>query len=454
MRAWPAYLLLPACLSAQLQLAVLEQGRERPVGDLLDLGALDASDWMDTRFQVRNAGTAPAVLQTVSVAGTGFAILTPPALPATLTAGGTVSFTVRFQPRAPGAFSAILTVNAATVLLRATATPGAVLWLEGGAQRVKLSAGDTVDFGAVQRGVALRRRFILENPYPTAVTIWDLAVSGPAFQGPEGLELPVELGPQRSAAFDVVFAPQSEGDQTGRLRVGGRLFSLTGKGLAPALPKPMILVDPAAPRSGQQVKVTVRLASVAPTGGTGELRLRFEPAVPGAADDPAIQFLSPAGRVVPLSVEPGEEAARIAGRTEIPMQTGTTAGRVILTAQLGPHTEEAVLPLAALPVALDSIRVLRNTGALELNLAAFDNTRSVAQLVFTFYDRQGRPVEPGAIAVDASAEFRRYFESSAAGGLFALRAVFPVSGDLSAISGLEVELKNSAGVARSARVSF
>ncbi len=455
MTARPLLLMLaPVCLAAQFQITILDGRGERPVGEVVNLGTTDASDVLDTRFQLRNVSTAPAAVQTLAVAGVGFSLPVRPSLPAAIPAAGSLTFTVRFEPKAPGTFSAVLTINATTLLLRGAAVAGPLLWLEAEGQRLKLSAADTVDFGSVERGAIARRRFTLENPYGSVLAVTTVEVSGASFRGPEGIVLPLELAPQSRAGFEVAFVPQSAGGATGQLAVNGRVFRLTGQGVDPPLPQPVLVLDPATPSSGRQVKVSVRLASAAPRAGTGELRLRFEPLTHGHPDDPAIQFLSPSGRVLPLSVEEGDQTARIAGRSEVEMQTGTTAGRVILTARLDSHQQEVVLTLAPMPVVVDALRVARSPGALELNLTAFDNTRSASQLLFTFYDRQGRAVEPGTIVVDASREFQRYFESSAAGGMFALRAVFPVSGDASAVSGVEVELKNAVGAARSARASF
>ena len=73
-------------------------------------------------------------------------------------------------------------------------------------------------------------------------------------------------------------------------------------------------------------------------------------------------------------------------------------------------------------------------------------------MAFTFYDRAGTAVVPGAIRADSSAEFGRYFRTSPLGGLFQLRATFPVTGEASAIDAVEVEMANSAGASKSARV--
>jgi hypothetical protein len=58
------------------------------------------------------------------------------------------------------------------------------------------------------------------------------------------------------------------------------------------------------------------------------------------------------------------------------------------------------------------------------------------------------------IPVDAGAIFRRYFESSQAGGAFAMRATFPVTGDATRIGGVDVKVTNSAGVISARRINF
>lgn len=445
--------LTPLALLAQFELSWLEDGRERPASGMLDLGAVDTFAALEASFRARNVSASGAVLETLSVAGTAFSLKIQGALPATVPAGGVYSFTVRFAPTAPGTFSAVLTLNSAAILLRATALPAPILRLEPAGQRLIL-ADQPVDFGSLERGAALSLRFLLENPHDLVLPITQLTVSGTAFRGPEGLSAPLELAPHETAAFQVVFAPLETGAHQGRLWVNNREVLLRGQAVEPPLPQPLILVEPTPLSSGRQAKVAVRLASPARSAAIGELRLAFEPAVAGMPDDPAIQFLAPAGRVLALSVEQGQEVAQLAGHLQAEFQTGTTAGRIVLTVQLGSRTEQAVFPIAPAPIVVDSVRVTRSSAALEVDLIAFDNTRSASQLTFTFYDPEGRTIEPGSFSLDAQPEFSRYFAGSQLGGLFRLRALFPVSGDSARIVGAEVGLKNDVGWTRSSRLTF
>ena len=444
----------PALVWGQIRLSLIEGGAERAVAEVTDLGVTDASDALDARFRARNSAATAISLHTLSVAGAGFALASAPGLPANLAAGASVDFIVRLTPAGPGVYSAVLTVNAASVLLRARAVAGLVVSHEDNRGRTRLSAGDKVDFGQAEVGVRVVRRFVLENPHREPLALDRFSVEGSGFSLADGARLPQRFEPGQEFAFHVTFAPDSPGPQTGRLIVNGRGFVLAGVGIAPPLPRPRIVLDPAAPGSGRQVRVRIRLAEPARTAGEGELRLQFEPAAPGWPDDPGIAFLSPAGRIARFSVEARASAATFGGRDEIVMQTGTTAGRLTLTARLGEHVEQASLVLAPLPVQVDSARLSRGANGVELALAGFDNTRSVSRIVFTFYGADGRLLEPGPIAVDLAAEFRRYFESSALGGMFALRAVFPVMGDAGAVAGVEVELANSVAATRTSRIGF
>jgi len=67
--------------------------------------------------------------------------------------------------------------------------------------------------------------------------------------------------------------------------------------------------------------------------------------------------------------------------------------------------------------------------------------------------KSGREIAPGAIKLDASGEFARFFAVSDAGGTFLLKAVFPVSGDVTQAAAFEVSVGGSAGATRSARIT-
>ncbi|MCE5307941.1 MAG: choice-of-anchor D domain-containing protein [Acidobacteriales bacterium] len=448
-------LLLPLAALAELQLVIVDQGTERSLGTYYQVGATAVGDRLDLSFGIRNTGAAAEMLRTLSVSGVGFTLPSVPSLPVSLPAGAAQNFVVRFQPAAYGSYSANLAFNSSSTILFGTTTASATAKLVNGAQMAELYAGSSIDFGRVVRGARAMRRIRLENLTSVKLAVASIAVEGSGFTGPAGVSTPLLLEPQATAEFDITFEPAEAGTFDGVLRVDSRTFLLRGTGADPSLPKPMIELGSATPASSQQIPLAIRFASVAPASGTGELRVELRAATPTGAD-PAVLFPSTGTRFAAFTVKEGENVARFNGQTSLLFQTGTTAGTLVFTAKLGDYTETASATIVPAVVGLDSVRGLRGGSAIEVQITGYDNTRSLAKLAFTFYDKSSRAVQPGQMTVDVTTTFQKYFETSQkeAGGVFLLRAVFPVSGDSSGIGAVDVELTNSSGVARPARVQF
>jgi hypothetical protein len=292
----------------------------------------------------------------------------------------------------------------------------------------------------VVRGSSVVRHFTIENQTPLLLTVpaitvqgSDFALSGPSPSG-------AVLQPHQTSGFDVQFTPTVAGARSGSLVIGDRTYPLTGTGADPPLPKPQLVIDLQPQASAQQGVVTVRFAAPAQTSGSGTVTMD------GPAD-PAMGFAS-GGRTATFTFSPGDTQAAML------FQTGTTAGTLTFTAQLGGATDRQTVTIPAAPVGITATQAVRSPGSIELRVTGFDNTRTVGALTFTFYDAAGSPVAPGAIRADATTDFARYFQTSDLGGIFLLRALFPVTGDASGINAFEVQLTNSAGTARTARTAF
>jgi len=63
-------------------------------------------------------------------------------------------------------------------------------------------------------------------------------------------------------------------------------------------------------------------------------------------------------------------------------------------------------------------------------------------------------IAPGAVRTDSSQDFAAFFQASDAGGVFLLRALFPVTGNASGIASFDVALTNSAGTAKTSLTLF
>jgi hypothetical protein len=443
--------LAPLSLFGQLQIFVYSGSTETTAGSLVNVGSAAPGDTVETRFHVRNTGTGPATLQTLSLSGQGFTLVNSPSLAYVIAPGLFVEFDVNFSPSSVGNYSAAVAVNNANLNLVGTAVPSAILTLAGSS--TPLTSGASIDFGSVTAGSIKTLNFVLSNPGTTNINVQKVTAAGAAFSG--GASGPISLASGQTASFQITFAPQSGQAAQGTLTVDQRSFTLIGQGMNPPLPAVSMALASTAGASGQQNTISIPLAAASPVGATGTLTLAFQSAVPGITDDPAIQFLSGPKRTATVSIAPGDTTAKFNGQTGIAFQTGTTAGTITFTLVLGNGApQQARLNITPSPVVLDTVGAVRRVNDLDVSVAGFDNTYSASQLTFTFFDKSAKAIAPGAIVVDATSSFHQYFASSVAGGTFSLLASFPVNGDVTQITGFTLQVANSAGVVSTQTVTF
>jgi hypothetical protein len=441
-RAILAAALLPIGVFAQLQLMQVSGTTETPVGATYDAGNAVSGDTLDIRFRIKNLTAGSAVVQTLKVDGVGFALV-PLFLPYTLATQAEVDVHVSFSPTGSGAYSATFALNTIVVTtIHATAAPAALVSFG----QTQLVPGATADLGQIEIGMSVAKIFTLTNPNTTSVSILAISVTGAAFRGPDGISFPLQLAAGASAVFQITFAPQVGGPAKGTFTVDQRTFNLTGLGLVPALPKGTIVMSSATAGSAQQAKVSIALAAASKVAGTGTLTMLFLP-VAGLSDDAAIQFLTLAKRAATVTIATGDSIAKFGGQPDLAFQTGTTAGSIVFTLTLPNSSDQYTLPVAPAVVGIDTATGARRVSDLDVNIAGFDNTHSISELGFTFYDAKGNVVQPGLIRVVSPPEFKQYFAANQAGGMFTMRASFPVTGDAAQIAGVDVQVTNSAGTA-------
>ncbi len=441
--------LLPLSALAQIQVFVSNGTSETPAGSFFNVGAATPGDTLETRFRVRNQGSGPATLQTLSLAGEGFQLVSAyvPSLPYTIAPGNYAEFRVDFTPTRIATFSAFMTVNTTNITLQGNGVAAASLTLAG--SQTPLAAGASIDFGPVTVGSSSLKSFTLSST--TSFTVQTITVSGTGFSGPIGRSAPLQLGPGQTASFQVQFKPATAQPAQGNLTVDGRVFNLAGLGVSPALATvlPSLAIDLAstAGASAQQNSLTIALGSASPVGGSGTLTMQFTPSVPGVADDPSVQFLSGKARVATVNFAQGSSVGTFNGQPNIAFSTGATAGTIAfnLTLEDGTQGPLASLTIPPATATLDTATGLRKAGELDISLTGLDNTYSASQLSFTFYDTAGAAVQPGAIPVNVRSIFQQYFASTQVGGMFALLAKFPVTGDTSQIATVTVQVTTAAG---------
>ena len=445
-------LLLAVPAFAQIQLFQFDGVKETPVLSVYQVPTVAVGDSLETRFRVRNVGSAAVSLQLLSLKGTGFNLVTAsvPSPGYVIAPSAFVDFRFVFSPDAVTSYSAPLQVNNISVQIRGSANFAVTVKMGA----VMLTSGATADFGKLERGLSLTQTFSLSNPSSAPLTVSSIVVGGTSFQGPAGITAPATLTAGQLVPFQITFSPETAAAFSGTLTIDGRTFNLTGLGLDPPLPGASLTLDSTTASSGQQLKIKVQLAATSKVNGTGTLSLSFVPSIPGVVDDQAIQFLSGPRRLSTVTIVPGEAIGRFGGSAEMVFQTGTTAGVILFTLKLPNSTLQTSLTVLAAAPGIEVANGVRRVSDLDVSLTGFDNTRSGSKLTFTFYDKNGKVLAPGPVVADATKDFRSFFDSSQTGGAFLLRATFPVTGDATQVAGVDVEMTNGTGTTKTQRISL
>jgi hypothetical protein len=446
-------LALAACPAwGQFELFLLNGSLVQPVVGSYSLGNVAPGTSASANFQITNISTAAATLNLLTVSGAGFSVApsSAPLLPAQLGPQQSVQFTVVFQASGTGIFNATLnSVGIATTLTAVVPVEFTYEWVSGSGVQL-LSAGP-VNFGSVPVGQSPNIEVLLLNRTSAALAVPPIMVSGTGFS----LTGPAPAGtvqPAASTAINVTFSPAAAGGAAGTLLIGSQSYALTATGTEPPLPQPQMLLTLPQAASAQQGTVAVNLSANSQTYATGTVTLTFQPnaAIPNATDS-GIAFAS-GGQSTTFNVFIGTAQGSFNNQPTMPFSTGTTAGTLTVTVELGGNTVQQSITILPAVVGVTAVQGVRSTSSVEVDLTGFDNTRTAGALSFTFFDANGNEVAP-PVAADGKSVFASYFQSSA-GGTFALKAVFPVAGSTSQIASFQASVTNSAGTTTTAITSF
>ena len=177
---------------------------------------------------VTNTGGSSVTISQVAVSGgPGFSTSGLTA-PLTLTGGQSASFTVSFQPTAPGA------VTGNVIITSDGSNPTLNIPLSGtGASSGPITANPaSLTFGNVQVGVNKTISETVTNAGGSSVTISQIAISGGSGFSVSGITAPVTLAGGQSATFNASFQPSATGAVSGNL-------TITSNGSNPTLTIPM-----------------------------------------------------------------------------------------------------------------------------------------------------------------------------------------------------------------------
>ena len=426
-------------VAADLKLAVFTPpSREDAVDSAYAFPETAVGAVSEVRFRIRNIGTAAVDINRVFIApGSPIKVSNVFPIPRTLAPGGFGEFRVQFAPQSEGSFNAQLLVNERAWSLTGSSISEGDLETYDGTAWKAVAPGATVTLGPVRTGQEADRWFRLTKPPATPPQ-----VSGAGFTlhwFGEG--------------FRIVFMSDAAGTYSAKLTSGSASWTLTATAEAEPPPAPSFVQVPDSLENGIQRAVSIVLASPAKADLTGTLRLEFEPESAALGDDAAVAFLPSASRSISFNVAAGLSEAKFSGEREAVLQTGSKAGWITLRIILGSHQLTHRIRIAPAPVKLVPPKALKSANLAEVVVQGIDNMRATSRVSFRFLRTGG--VIAGAFEIDVEKAFRDYYTANPAmGGVFQLRAQFPVSGDASQLESVEVSITNAQGVATTGLLRF
>lgn len=186
-------------------------------------------------FTITNTGTVSLTVAELSVTGAGYSV-SGLVTPATISAGGTATFSVLFAPTTAGSLA-----GSVSIASNAPNSPNAVsLSGTGVAATVTLSTNPTsLSFTTVNVGSSSSQNVTITNSGNTSLTISQVTVSAKDFSV-SGLSTPVTLTAGQNAVMGVAFSPTASENVTGNITVAtsqgaNAVIPVSGTGVQPAL---------------------------------------------------------------------------------------------------------------------------------------------------------------------------------------------------------------------------
>jgi hypothetical protein len=202
----------------------------------------------------------------------------------------------------------------------------------------------------------------------------------------------------------------------------------------------------------QQPRVTVSLASPFPVDLIVTLTAASVP--DSGVPDPSVGF--PAGPTTTITIPAGS----LNGATDVPVQTGSVAGQVVITATKITAAGSDVTPspapktsirIAAAPVVIVSMTVVRTATGFTATIVGYVTDRSATIANFTF---TGTNLGTTTLAVPVDTVFTGYFggatpPSAPFGGQFTYVQQFTVNGSTTAVASIGASITGRLGASNS-----
>lgn len=191
-------------------------------------------------------------------------------------------------------------------------------------------------------------------------------------------------------------------------------------------------------------------------GSTLRFTLRFTPDTIHNTDDPSVRFANGA-RTYEYFL-PGNVNVLPAFPADLAIRTGTLAGVITLSTEFLisgatlPGPSQTITIRRAVPV-ISAVRLTRTSGAVEVRIEGFTNTRQLAEARLTFTFASGVDVTTSStVTVNVAAAIQAWFANAASipfGGQFGLTLPFNVTGDPANVTGVSAVVTNGEGASTS-----
>jgi hypothetical protein len=422
-----------------------------------------------TTIRVQNTGNAVGTVAGLGISSGAYNIVDAPITPITLNPNDIFTFTLTFTPTVTGANTGTMRIGNDLFPLSGNGLGSKLTFVYGPSATAVLAQGNVI-FSPIQVGQTEQIPFTVTNAGTTTTTIASIALADT--KGVYRLEnLPppgVTLTAGASLTFTIDFAPNTTGFLQTTLQIDNNLFNLVGSGNPPqALPAIQFTgasgnVDPLT-----QPAIGLNLASAYGLDLNGTLTLAVNSASFSA--DPAIQF-SNGSRTAAFTIPANTTQAVFPGGTnQIRLQTGTTAGNIVITPDFtttagldltptSPPTLTLTVQPSA-PVLLAVVETASSNTSFTLKITGFSTTHSLSKLNFQMTGTSDVTTTGGTTSLDVSSAASVWYlsaASSAFGGQFAITVPFTllssstsITAPVSKIQSVSVTATNATGTSNS-----
>jgi hypothetical protein len=438
------------------------------------IGNTNVGQTSSVTVAVMNSGTGSGQISVLALTGgLGLSITNPPAVPFTLAPNASQIFTLNFAPTQPGPVSGTLTIGTDTFTVTATgAGPLLTYSYTNSASTISVLAGGVVIFQPTAVESQSSVTFTIQNTGTSsaAISSINLGAASTVFILQQLPSQPANLAPGGTITFTVNFIPNALGTLTANLLVNNVTFTLSGTGTQPAsLPAYQFQGPSGTQAPAQQPSIGLTLSAPYTLALQGVLTLTFTSAV--FTDDPSIQFAT-GGRTVTFTIPANSTQALFSnGATAMPMQTGTTAGTILITPSFAtqngfnltpssPTSLTLTIPSSVAQLSSESVTTETLT-SFTVILSGYATTHALTQLNIQINPKPGDTFSTTNLTINVSSASSAWYQSTAStpfGGAFLLEIPFVLSNGSSTadlvhmLQSLTITATNGVGVSSSISV--